>query len=112
MLNTHRIIVVAFLVTNKVNQVKFSEEIFMVAIVSPEVVFEILFLTLSGAHIDFLDWKLRWRINTTIEALLTTRRVKLVGKKEFAVAALNPKHETFVVHVSSFNSTLLDIHHF
>ena len=48
-------IVVAFSVTNKVNQVKFFKETFLVANVSLEIVFEILFLTLSGANIDFLD---------------------------------------------------------
>ena len=57
------------------------------------------FLTLSGADVDFLDRKLWWRTYTTQAALLTTRRVKLVGKKEFAAAALNPEHETYVVHI-------------
>ena len=36
---------------------------------------------------------------------MTTRRVDLVGKKEFAAAALDPKHETYVVHIASLNST-------
>ena len=44
------------------------------------------------------------------EALPTTRRVELVGKKEFAAAALDPEHETFVVHVASLSSTPLDVH--
>ena len=30
-----------------------------------------------------------------------------MGKKEFAAASLNPKHETYVVHVVAFNSTPL-----
>ena len=30
---------------------------------------------------------------------MTTRRVELVGKKEFAAAVLDPEHETYVVHV-------------
>ena len=33
-----------------------------------------------------------------------------MGKKKFAAAALNPKHETYVVHVTSFSSTPLNIH--
>ena len=40
----------------------------------------------------------------SIEALPTTRYVELMGKKEFATAALDPKHETFVVHVASLSS--------
>ena len=58
-----------------------------------------LFLTLSGADVNFLDRKLRWKTYTTEEALPTIRRVKLVGKKEFAAAELDPEHETYVVHV-------------
>ena len=32
-------------------------------------------------------------------------------KKEFTPAALNSKHETFVVHVASLSFTPLDVHH-
>ena len=38
---------------------------------------------------------------------LTTRRVKLVGKKEFAAPALDPEHEIYIFHVASFSSTPL-----
>ena len=48
------IIVVVFSVMDKANQVRFFEEIFLVANVSPEVVFGMLFLILNGADIDFL----------------------------------------------------------
>ena len=71
---------------------------------------------LSGADIDFLDRELWWRTYTTREALLTTRRVELVGKKEFAAAALDPEYETYVVHVGSVSSDAspssspLDVH--
>ena len=54
-------VVVAFLVVDKANRVRFFEETFLVANVSPEVVLRMLFLTLSGADIDFSGWKLRWR---------------------------------------------------
>ena len=71
--------------------------------VSLEIVFEMSFLTLSDADVDFLDWELRWRTYTTQEAPLTIRRVELVGKKEFATAALDPEHETFVIHFASLS---------
>ena len=58
-----------------------------------------LFLTLSGVDVDFFGRELRWRTYTTKEALPTTRRVELVGKKEFAAVELDPRHETYVVHV-------------
>ena len=110
--------VVAFSVRDKANQVRFFEETFLVANVSPDVVFGILFLTLSGADVNFLGRELRWKTYTTEEALPTTRRIELVGKKEFAAAVLDPESETFVVHVTSLSSnaspssSLLNIYHF
>ena len=97
-------VVAAFLLEDKANQVKFFKETFLVANISPDVVFGMPFLNLSGADVDFLRRKLRWRTYTTEEALPTTRRVELVGKKEFAAAALDPESETFVVHVASLSS--------
>ena len=55
---------------------------------------------------------------TSEEALPTTIRIELVGKKEFALAALDSESETFVVYVASLSSVAspssspleLDIH--
>ena len=84
-------IVVAFSVEDKADQLKIFQETFLVANVSPEVVLGMFFLTLSGADVDFSDRELRWRTYTIKEVLPTTRRVELVGKKEFATAALDPE---------------------
>ena len=107
-LNTYGMVVAAFSVVDKANRVRFFEKTCLVANVSPKVFFGMLFLTLSGANVDFLGLELRWRTYTTEKAFQTTRRIKLVRKKEFAAAALDPGHEIFVVHVASLNSTLLD----
>ena len=55
MLDTYGMVVAAFSVTDKANQVRFFEKTFLVANVSPEVVFGMLFLNLSSADVDFLD---------------------------------------------------------
>ena len=107
MLNTHEMVVAAFSVVDKANQVRFFEETFLVANVSPEVVLGMPFLTLSYADIDFSGWKLRWRTYTTKEVFPTIRHIKLVGKKEFVVAVLDLEHETYVIHIASLNSTPL-----
>ena len=52
-LETYGMVVVAFSVTNQADRVRFFEETFLVANVSPDVVFGMPFLTLSGADIDF-----------------------------------------------------------
>ena len=46
-------------------------------------------------------------IYTTKKALLFTRYVELVGKKEFASSALDSEHKTYVIHIRSFSSVVL-----
>ena len=58
MLKTFGMVVAAFSVTDKANRIKFFKETFLVANVSPEVVFRIPFLTLSSTDIDLLSRKL------------------------------------------------------
>ena len=53
MLDTYKMVIVAFSIMDKENRIKFFEETFLVANVSPEVVFGIPFLTLSGAEVIF-----------------------------------------------------------
>ena len=102
-------VVVAFLMMDKANRIRFCKKIFLVANVSPEIVFEMTFLTRSSADIDFLGWELWWRTYTTKEAFATIRYVKLVGKKDFIAATLNPEYEIFVVYVASLRFTLIDV---
>ena len=106
-LDIHGIVVAAFSVEDKANRVGFFEKTLLVANVSPEVVLGMLFFTLSGADVDFSGQELRWRTYTTEEVLPTTRRIELVGKKEFAAAALDLKYETYIVYVASLSSTSL-----
>ena len=61
----------------------------------------ISFPTLSKADIRFAERKLVWRTYTAAEALLITRRVEIIDKREFAVAALNADNETFLVYVTA-----------
>ena len=58
MLDTYGIFVAVFLVTDKVNQVRFFEKTFLVANIVPKIVFGIIFLILSGVDVDFLGWEL------------------------------------------------------
>ena len=103
-LDTYEMVVAAFSVEDKANQVRFFEKSFLTANVSPEVVFGKSFLTLSSVDVDFSGQELWWRTYTTKEALPTTSCVELVGKKEFAAAALDPEYKTYIVHVASLSS--------
>ena len=79
--------------------------------VSPEVVFGMLFFTLSSANVDFLDRKLCWKTYITQKTLLIIICIKVVGKKKFAVVALDPEYETFVVYIAFLSSIPLDTVH-
>ena len=107
MLDTYKIVVIVFLVTDKANQVRFFKETFLVRNVSPEIVLEMSFFTLSSTDVDFLGQKLRWRTYNAKKALPTIRYDELVGNKEFTATALDPEHETYVVHVGSVSSDML-----
>ena len=52
-LDTYKIVVTTFSMTNKTNQVKIFKEIFLMVNVSLEVVFVMFFLILSDENIDF-----------------------------------------------------------
>ena len=109
-MDTYGIVVAAFSVVDKANWVKFFENTFLVANVSSEIVFKMPFLILSSANVDFSVWEFQWRTYTTKEAFFTTRYIKLVGKKEFAVVAFFLKYETYVVYVASLGSTSINVH--
>lgn len=55
MLNTYKIVVVDFLILNKVNKIKFFKKPFLMTNVILEVIFRVFFLTLSIADINFLE---------------------------------------------------------
>ena len=59
MLDIHGMIVAAFLVVDRANQVKFFEKTFLVANVSLKIVFGMPFLTLSSADVNFSGRELR-----------------------------------------------------
>ena len=57
-LKTYRIVVAAFSVTDQPNRIRFFEQTFLIANVSPDVVHGMPFLTLSGTDVDFPKKKL------------------------------------------------------
>ncbi len=96
-------IVSTFSMSNKDDRIRFFEKSFLFANIKPNIVFEKLFLTMSNANIDFKAWNLQWRFYTITKVFLTTKRVEWIKKKEFATTALDPDHETFIVHVTALN---------
>ncbi len=102
-MKTYEIIVSTFFVSDKHSRERFFEKSFLLTHVKPDIVLGMSFLTMSNANIDFLARDLQWRSYTIRDVLPTIRQVKLIGKKEFAAAILDPKYKAFVVHVAALN---------
>ena len=76
-----------------------------------EVVLGMLFLIFSRANIRFAEREFIWRTYTVAEALPTTKRMEIIDKKEFAVAALNANNKIFVLHIVTLaKPTTIPIH--
>lgn len=60
--------------------------------------------------IQFAEKKLIERIYTVVVALLTTRRLKVIYKKNFAKVILDKNVKHFVVYVSSSSLKSITIH--
>ena len=100
-LDTFGMVIANCLVKDKLRRVRFFQETFLLVNIGLEVVLGMLFLTFSKADIRFMERELVWKTYMAAEVLLMTRRVKIIDKREFAVAALNADDETFVVHVAA-----------
>lgn len=57
----------------------------------------------------FAERELTWSSHTTGEALLNTRRVDLIDRKELATAALDENEKAFVVEIAALDSKMTTI---
>ena len=96
-------VISTFFISDKDSKKRFFEESVLLANVKPEIVLRIPFLTMSNADVEFQAWNLQWRSYTIGDILPTPRQIKLIRKKKFVAAALDLKHEVFVVHVATFS---------
>ena len=55
------------------------------------------FLTFNNVDIQFVEKELTWRTYTTKNALLTTRHIEFINKKEFVKVALDKNVEALIV---------------
>ena len=105
-------VVSTFFILDKASRERFFEENFLLADVKSNIVLRMLLLTMSNVNIDFQTRDFQWRSYITRNVFLITKHVQLMGKKEFAAAALNPEHKAFIVYVAARSVDLGDkMHH-
>ena len=106
-LDTFGIVIADCSVRDKLRRVRFFQEIFLFANIGLKVVLGMLFPTLSKTDIRFAERELVWRTYMAAEALLTTRIVEIIEKKEFAAAALHADDQIFVVYVAALAELII-----
>ena len=106
LIKTFKIVIASFQVIDKLNRVQFFQETFLLANISIEVVFKMPFFIFNNANTYFNKQELIWSSYTIAETLFTTRRIKLIYKQDFAIAALNKKIKDFVVYINSLDLRL------
>lgn len=57
--------------------------------ISIDITLRMPFITISNVKIDFVDRHIYWKIYIIAKILPMTKRVKLIGKKEFAYIAID-----------------------
>lgn len=101
-------LIARFLLHNKLKRVRFFEKIFFLADISIEVILEMSFCCLSEVNIRFIEVNhLIWRSYNTAKALLITKRVELIDKKEFAPPALDKNAKIFMIHIAVLSALLI-----
>ena len=110
-LETYRMVISTFFISDKNSRERFFEKNFLLAEVKPEIVLGIPFLTMSNADVVFQARDFQWKSYTTGDVLPTTRQVKLIGKKEFAAITLDPKHKPFAIHLAALSINSCDNMH-
>ena len=75
-----------------------------------EVILEMLFLKISNVNMSFGEGTLTWKTYTINKALPITKRIQIINKKDFVIAALDANSETFVVHVAIREREEMPVH--
>lgn len=106
-LKTFGIVLTSFQIEDKLRNIWFLQETFLVTITSMTLILGILFLNLNNINMFFSKRELTWRLYTTTKALLTTKWVQIIDYKKFAIAVLDPTKEVFIVYVAYLGMKML-----
>ena len=89
-----------FQIKNKIGKPRFFQKTFLIANTKFEVILGMFFLKLSNINILFGEKTLIWRTYITNKALLITKQVQIIDKKNIIIVALDVNNETFIVHMT------------
>lgn len=96
-MKTFEIVIALFLLNNKDRKTHFFKKTFLLPDININIAFGMVFFILSNIQINLNNQGLKLRSYTTKNVLPTTKQIKLVGNKKFAVVVLDLEDETFIV---------------
>lgn len=85
---------------------------FLLADISINIIFEMLFFILSNIKIYSNDCKFKSRLYTITEIFLPSSKSSWLKKREFVATTLNLDNEIFRLHITSFASLNSNIYSF
>ncbi len=101
-----------FSLQNSLGKILFFKKTFLLANTSMEVILRMPFLFVNNINVEFAELeKLTWRLYMAVEALPTTNWIKLIGKREFAKAALDGNYKIFVMHITTLKVLIVILIH-
>lgn len=97
-------VVSTFSILDKDDRVRFFKKSFLLANIKLDIVlFEMFFLTINNANINFKAQNLQQRFYITAKVFFITKRVEVIEKKKFIIAAFDLNYKVFIIYVSVLN---------
>ena len=93
-------VIVDLQIEDKISRSKFFQETFLVANIKFEVILGMSFLKLSNADVLFGEKTFIWRFFTTSKALLITKQIQIINKKNFVIVAFDSNSKMFIMNVA------------
>lgn len=72
-----------------------------------KIIQKMFFLAFSKINANFAEQKLTWRSYIAVEILSTTKKIKIINQKKFALAGLTSDKEVFMVYVAFFGLKII-----
>lgn len=102
-------VITSFSINNKDEMSSFFEKTFLLADISMNIAFRMIFLTLSNIKVNFTKQKLKQKLYIIAKTFSTTRSIKRFGKKEFGIVIFDLDNKNFVVYITILINSDLDL---
>lgn len=108
--NIYGMVIIGFLIQNKLGKIRYYEENFLSVNTSMNVFFKMRIMAFNNKIIQFTTKCFTWKTYSTAEILAIARQLEFIDKYKFAKAALDKNFEKFVMYITDLKILELAIH--